>query len=414
MIINPGSSRLHAATVGIDDPGTLNRFIGPDDQAFVHGQDGFVAIGEIARFETSSIAEADQWWRDQMANIENSTEMPGHYGTGPLVTGSFVFDPQASAQKSVLIIPQTVIGRRGGRAWLTQTGYDRVTPRLPEQQPPAQAPRGLRFTTGSLTDVEWKRRVAGVIAQIMADRAGKVVMARDLLACADAPIDLRWAFNWLSDAYGSCWTYLIDGLVGSTPEMIIRRQEGMTMSRVLAGTIQRVEGINDYQQSARLQASMKDVAEHRMAAESVTEALVGHLRGMHSGEAPFVLTLPNVMHLATDICGISDPEQSTLFLADRVHPTAAVCGTPREVARQIIADQEGMDRGRFAGIVGWMDAQGDGEWGLALRCGQVDPADPCRMRLFAGAGIVAGSDPHAELVETEAKMTPMKQALRGA
>jgi menaquinone-specific isochorismate synthase len=129
-------------------------------------------------------------------------------------------------------------------------------------------------------------------------------------------------------------------------------------------------------------------------------------------ETPFVLHLPNVMHLATDVAGVASDGSSSLALAASLHPSAAVCGTPTEVARELIRELEGMDRGRYAGPVGWIDASGDGEWGIALRCAQVDPTDPARMRLFAGCGIVAGSQPEAELAESAAKLLPMRDALQ--
>jgi menaquinone-specific isochorismate synthase len=133
---------------------------------------------------------------------------------------------------------------------------------------------------------------------------------------------------------------------------------------------------------------------------------------MNVPESPFVLHLPNVMHLATDVTGVLDPTDgaTSLSLAAALHPSAAVGGTPTDLAVRTIAELEGMDRGRYAGPVGWMDATGDGEWGIALRCGAVDGA---RVRLFAGCGIVAGSDPQAELAEAQAKFVPLRDALGG-
>jgi len=124
-----------------------------------------------------------------------------------------------------------------------------------------------------------------------------------------------------------------------------------------------------------------------------------------------VLRLPNVMHLATDITGVVDVGASALALAAALHPSAAVCGTPRHLAMDIITDLEALDRGRYAGPVGWTDTSGDGEWTIALRGGQVDPDTPERIQLFAGAGVVADSDPQVELAETGAKLVPMLQAL---
>jgi menaquinone-specific isochorismate synthase len=128
-------------------------------------------------------------------------------------------------------------------------------------------------------------------------------------------------------------------------------------------------------------------------------------------ESPFVLHLANVMHLATDVTGVLADGTTSLELAADLHPSAAVCGTPTEAAASLIASIEGMDRDRYAGPVGWMDAGGDGEWGIALRCARLDAEDPRSARLFAGCGIVAGSDPRAELAESAAKLLPMREAL---
>lgn len=411
MLINPGASRLHAATIRIDDPGSLASFVGPGDNAFIHGKDGIVCLDEITRFECTSVCEANEWWADQVEHIDNDTELPGVFKTGPLALGSFLFDPDNSAHRSVMIVPRVIIGRHKGLCWLTEIGYDHVTPTLPKPSTPPPSPGEITFTSRK-DESEWTSIVRAVVDQVQAGKASKVVLAREILAHSQYPIDPRWPWTWLVSAYGSCWNYMVDGLVGSTPEMLVRREDGMTISRVLAGTIQRIEGVDDRAQSSRLSSSEKDLEEHRMAVASVAETLGAHLSAIHIPEAPYVLTLPNVMHLATDITGISRPDYSTLQLAGLTHPSAAVCGTPTEVARQIIAEREGMDRGRYAGIVGWIDTQGDGEWGLALRCGYADPDDAHTMHLYAGGGIVSQSNPNAEFVETEAKLAPMKAALR--
>jgi menaquinone-specific isochorismate synthase len=143
----------------------------------------------------------------------------------------------------------------------------------------------------------------------------------------------------------------------------------------------------------------------------VADVLAPHCTGMSVPESPFVLHLPNVMHLATDVAGVLADGSTSLELAAALHPTAAVCGTPRDAALRVIRDVEGMDRDRYAGPVGWMDASGDGDWGIALRCARIDPADGRRLRLFAGCGVVAGSDPEAELAESQAKFVPMRDAL---
>ena len=122
---------------------------------------------------------------------------------------------------------------------------------------------------------------------------------------------------------------------------------------------------------------------------------------------------PAYSTILCDIWGVVHDGATSLQLVASLHPSAAVCGAPTEVALELIRELEGMDRGRYAGPVGWLDASGDGEWGIALRCAEVDPQDPSRLRLFAGCGIVAGSQPLHELAESNAKLVPMRDALQG-
>jgi menaquinone-specific isochorismate synthase len=210
----------------------------------------------------------------------------------------------------------------------------------------------------------------------------------------------------------------VDGLIGATPELLLRRRGTVVNSRVLAGTSWRGEpgagrtGLSDDQHGAALLASAKNREEHRYAVES----LVGRLRPLcaevSAPDEPSVLRLPNVNHLASDVTGTLNPADlpSLLRLAGGVHPTAAVGGTPTEPALRLIAELEDMNRGRYAGPVGWIDGNGDGELGLALRCAQVNGAT---ARLFAGGGVVAGSDPDVEAAEVAAKMLAVQSALEG-
>lgn len=209
-----------------------------------------------------------------------------------------------------------------------------------------------------------------------------------------------------------CWTFHVDGMVGATPELLVRRERGLVTSRVLAGTIRRTgDDVRDVALAGQLARSSKDLEEHEYAVRSVAEALHPHCTSMNVPEVPFVLHLPNVMHLATDVTGVVDQSGANLLeLADALHPSAAVGGTPTKTAVDLIDQIEGMDRGRYAGPVGWFDANGDGEFGIALRSAQISGN---RARLFAGCGIVANSDPEAELAESQAKLVPVRDALGG-
>jgi menaquinone-specific isochorismate synthase len=180
---------------------------------------------------------------------------------------------------------------------------------------------------------------------------------------------------------------------------------------VLAGTIRRTgHDERDLALAAALARSSKDLEEHEYAVRSVADALDPHCSSMNVPEAPFVLHLPNVMHLATDVAGVVHDAAtvSSLRLAESLHPSAAVGGTPTPSATALIAEIEGMDRGRYAGPVGWIDAAGDGEWGLALRSAELSGST---VRLYAGCGIVGDSDPEAELAEAQAKFVPVRDAL---
>ncbi|MHA6525701.1 isochorismate synthase [Tessaracoccus sp. G1721] len=414
MILDFGSARMRATTVAIPDPGPLERFL-PESApgcAFVRRGEGFVALGEVARFETDTLEAADVWWDEISNQIDHDSEMPGEFGIGPLAVGTFTFDPDRSEDRSVLIVPEIIVGRRGGVSWMTRLGDSRRTTTLPPLGEPTVAPRGLELLGGSMGEGIWTEIVGEVVELIRRDEVHKVVLARDLRVRAEAPLDLRYLLAELTSAYPMTWAYLVDGMVGATPELLLRRQGGLVTSRVLAGTVWRdAEGVDPLAKAAELARSQKDISEHEFAVESVASALAPYCSAMNVPEAPSVLKLPNVLHLSTDITGVVNQAASALTIAAALHPSAAVCGTPTHLAMDIISELESLDRGRYAGPVGWVDTQGDGEWAIALRGGQVRPGSPEEIQLFAGAGIVADSSPEAELEETGAKFVPMLQAL---
>ncbi len=286
----------------------------------------------------------------------------------------------------MLVVPRTVVGHRGGRWWVTATTRGE---QLPAPVAPVAAPGPRRARARSATPTARGpgragcRRVAEAVARITAGELDKVVLARDLDARTERPVDLRWVLDRLADGYPSCWTFSVDGLVGATPELLVRCERGLVTSRVLAGTIRRTgDDDDDLALAASLARSSKDLEEHEYAVRSVADALGRHCAGMNVPEAPFVLHLPNVLHLASDVTGVLPrPEPggtgpSVLDLVEALHPTAAVCGTPTAVAARAHREVEGMDRGRYAGPVGWVDAHGDGEWGIALRSAGSTPRTP--------------------------------------
>ena len=415
-----GVRPLVARTVEIEDPGALLTLlpdlVAPEQVAsWVRRGEGLVGWGRALGFEAQGpdrFAAAERWWRQVVTHavVRDDVRLPG---TGPVCFGSIAFADDSPAG-AALVVPEVVVGHRGSRFWLTTVTDGSVLPggRLPAPTGAPAAPHEVAFADGALSGAEWAGAVAAAVERIAAGELDKVVLARDLEVDAAEPLDPRWLLQRLAERYDNTWVFAVDGLLGATPEMLVRLEKGLVTSRVLAGTIRRTgDDARDLTLAASLARSSKDLEEHEYAVRSVADALEPHCSSMNVPEAPFVLHLSNVMHLATDVAGVLADGTTSLGLAASLHPSAAVCGTPTAVAADAIAELEHMDRGRYAGPVGWMDAAGDGEWGIALRCGAFDRADPRRMRLFAGCGIVAGSDPVAELAESDAKFVPMRDAL---
>ncbi|MBW3085661.1 Isochorismate synthase MenF [Austwickia sp. TVS 96-490-7B] len=341
--------------------------------------------------------------------------------------GSFAFSPH-SARGGLLRVPHVILSRYDGHTMLTtvvdrdQTAdaqIDAAHRSWEETVPGGNAavsdptdPGEVAFADGALSGPAWQSVVATAVDNIRAGALDKVVLARDLIAECDAPVDPRWLLRRLAADYAKTWVFAVDALVGATPEMLCRLDRGRVTSRVLAGTIRRTgDEAHDLASAAALTRSSKDLEEHAYAVRSVADALAPHCRDVDAPATPFVLRLPNVLHLASDVTGRLSDGLTSLALAAALHPSAAVCGTPRQDAADLIDEVESMDRGRYAGPVGWIDAHGDGEWGIALRCGEIDPERSGRIRLFAGCGVVAASDPAAELAESNAKLVPMRSAL---
>jgi menaquinone-specific isochorismate synthase len=273
-----------------------------------------------------------------------------------------------------------------------------------------EAPRGVAYSEGSLSVTDWQAAVTEAVTRIDLGELDKVVLARDVVVTTDAPIDARYLLTHLAARYPSCWTFSVDGLLGATPEMLVRRIGDTVTSRVLAGTMRRSsDATNDASLAEALLDSAKDHAEHEYAVQSVALALAAHCTDLDVPPTPRLLRLANVQHLATDVSGVLADGAPVLALAASLHPTAAVCGTPTERAFAVIRELEGMDRGRYAGPVGWVDSRGDGEFGIALRCASVEADDT--LRLYAGCGLVSGSDAESELAESQAKLVAMRDAL---
>ena len=376
--------------------------------AWVRNGEGLVGWGVFASKKVSGpkrFDEARQWWHQQLDDFEIENELHGP-GTGPILFTSFAFDEN---EESELIIPQVIVGVRNQSTWITWIG-DGPQPKLVESSALGKLP-AIKWLDGDVTS--WKCKVNVAVKVIQSDSLDKVVLARELIAQSEAAVDVRIVLRNLAKDYPGTWVYSNNGLVGATPELLVRLNNSMVVSRVLAGTISKTGDDNkDLALAASLARSSKDLEEHEYAVRSVADALEPFCKSTNVPEAPFVLHLSNVMHLATDVTGaIKEGHKVTdiFTLLNKLHPSAAVCGTPTDGAAKLIRELEGINRRRYAGPIGWIDAKGDGEQGIALRCGYITGTE---IHAFAGCGIVAGSDPEHEVAESQAKFLPIINALR--
>ena len=379
--------------------------------AWVRSGDGLVGFGEYKKFEVKGenrFKEAKTWWEERVSEFKIQNNVHGS-GTGPILFSSFSFDPN---EISVLVIPEILIGQKNGKSWITWIG-DVKQPNL-EKINTAPVSGEIKWQEGSISEQAWQSQVSSAINAIKSNKLEKVVLARDITATSKTEIGVRSLLQRLEIEYPSTWIFLVDGLIGATPELLVRLSKSLVTSRVLAGTIRKTGNEDrDLTLAASLAKSSKDLEEHEYAVRSVADALAPFCSSTNVPEAPFVLHLSNVMHLATDVTGVlnNSAKPTDIFtLISELHPSAAVCGTPTDKARKLINDLEQMNRGRYAGPVGWIDANGDGEIAIALRCGLLSQ-DRKSIRIFAGCGIVAGSDPANEFAESQAKLMPMRTAL---
>jgi menaquinone-specific isochorismate synthase len=384
---------LNVRSEAIADPGSLVALLEPRHPlAFLRRGDGIVGLGEALRLEFSGperFIDAAETWRELTARATESDPI-GVRGSGLVAIGSFAFSDESEV-KSVLIVPSVSVARRHGVCWITRVDSEAVIP-------PASSPKTIfdaRFTAGQMTPDAFLAAVRTALERIAGGAVNKVVIARDLQARIPTDADLRGPIDILTRHYPETITYAIDGLIGSSPETLVRSEGRSVSARVLAGSVGRGQDASaDELIASTLRNSPKDLDEHGFAIAS-----------MMSATCP--LALPNLWHLASDVTGTLADGSSALDLVAALHPTAAVAGSPTETATSLIAELEPFDRGRYAGPVGWVGADGDGEWAVALRCAQVRGTE---VRAFAGAGIVAGSEPERELAETELKFRPILEA----
>jgi menaquinone-specific isochorismate synthase len=410
----PSTRHLVVETHQVDDVRSLIALVDPKRPLlWLRKGRGLAGVGEALRLEFSGpsrMQDAAAAWREiaSAATIDDPLRMPG---TGLVAFGTFAFADRSS-QSSALIVPQVVVGRRDGVTWLTRIRLDDS-----EAQDTPAKPRATAFgpeyrvtlTPGAETAAGFQEHVAEAVERILDGELSKVVLSRDLTGRIPADADLRRVVSDLALGYPDCWTFAVDGLVGSSPETLVGVQDGSVTARVLAGTASRgADAESDQQAAVGLFTSAKDQDEHQFAVQSVLASLRPHTSHVLTSELPFTLKLPNLWHLATDIEGTLTDDATSLDLIDALHPTAAVAGSPTPAAVALIEQLEPFDRGRYAGPVGWVGADGDGEWAIALRCAQVEPGGD--VTAYAGCGIVGESVPEKELTETRMKFRPIVDA----
>ena len=402
-------SRLVAAEeLSLSQGFELSQLIGSNSLAFLHQNQGLLGWGEAHRITAigpDRISELDTKWRALVseAEIKDQVNLPG---SGLIAFGSIAFADESSTE-SLLVIPQLIIGLRDSRLWLTTINIEEnaalgLITGLTEN--PA-----TRFEPGQIEPELFTNNALRALELISSNVVEKVVLARDLKAQVSSEFSINPALIRLSKRFNSCFTYSVAGLFGSSPELLVQVSHSQVSARVLAGTAGRgTDPGVDQAIGIALIDSAKNRAEHKFAVDSLVSALDELCVEIDADNEPFSLSLPNLWHLASDVHAVLRADSSSLQLVNTLHPSAAVAGTPKDKALEVIQEIEAVDRGRYAGPVGWIGSDGDGVWAIALRGAQLNGTS---LTAFAGCGIVAGSDPEAELQETNLKFKPIVEAL---
>lgn len=379
----------------------------PDDRrfAFVQGDEGVIGWGAAATIPVGTGPDRFRRAQDALAGLGDDEH--------PIAFASFTFDPDEDA--SVVTVPEVSISRRNGVTTRIDA-YPSNAVSLPggtlgRRAVPTAATRDRpRYAGTSVRDEQWLDAVAACLERIESGDLEKVVLARDVNLWSRNSFDSDAVLEELARRFPLCATFLVDHLIGASPELLLSRRGRSIRSRVLAGTAPRGEDdLADAAAGSALLSSDKDRREHAIALRSALEALETVCSDLSVPDAPSLVQLDNVQHLGSEIVGsihadTSEGDAHILSVLARLHPTAAVGGSPRAEAMRSIRELERMPRGRYSGPVGWCNPRGDGEFAIALRCGEIRGD---RARLFAGAGIVHGSRPEEELTETWLKLQAM-------
>lgn len=357
---------------------------------------------------------------------------------GPRLLGGFAFDPQSPTTElwrgfphGRMILPELVFTQTPTASWLTRNALvsaasdaDELLEQLDARA--AQLPRAVKVTRSASNGhhaqlaahdlrpaAEWQRDVARAVEAIQRGEMDKVVLARAAQLRASAPFDTAHALRTLTKNYADCTLFAIargdQCFLGATPERLVQLRAGEVKTMSLAGSIARGKGAaEDERLGQALLQSEKDRAEHAFVVQAIVEALSELCAPLEIPTQPGLLKLGNIQHLSTPITGRLANGHTVLDLVERLHPTPAVGGRPLPVALEFIRAHERLDRGWYAGPVGWMNACGEGEFVVALRSALVHDDT---ATLFAGCGIVAHSDPKREYAEARLKLKPMLTAL---
>lgn len=338
-----------------------------------------------------------------------TTDDVGAPGSGPVAFGALPFDREAAAS---LVVPAVVHGRTAeGVRWVTRIDGPGVTvdPATPGQRSSDVGSEASEITVRAVrTTRDWCTAVEDATKRIAAGELTKVVLARELTLDSDRPFDERDLLARLDALHPAAMRFAVDGFVGASPELLVSRVVDVVRAQPMAGTTVRTgEPEADQRRAAELLSSAKNRSEHQITIDVVHDTLLPWCSYLDAEPAPTVVAAGPVQHLATMVEGrLSRPAPSVLELVAALHPTPAVGGWPRDAALRAIAELEAADRGSYAGPVGWVDRDGNGAWAVGIRSVQLEGS---HARLFAGVGVVADSDPLAELAEARAKA----QALLG-
>jgi isochorismate synthase len=378
----------------------------------------FAALGAAAEW---SCARPDALGAAREAIPRLIAGIPG----ASIAFGVFPFEPGQEDAPARWIVPERLWWRgRGGSVVVeTAAGAGGEPPRAEARRPVAPSPRASARASAraaesvAFTRDGWGAAVRDALERIESGAFEKVVLARAATIGAAHPYDPLRVFEALRATQPGAFRFLLapgDGtaFLGASPERLIRLADGFALADSIAGTARRgTDAAEDARLAAELLASAKDRREHAAVAREVREALEACCEAVEPGLEPDVLALRDVLHLRSRVRGIPRPGTHVLDLVARLHPTPAVAGTPRAEALAWIRGSEPSPRGWYAGPVGWMNAAGEGDFAVGLRCALLEGA---HARVYAGAGLVAGSDPAAEWTETELKMRSMRDALADA